>query len=311
MLVDGVWHDVWYDTKQSGGAFVRTTPAFRGRVSADGDAGFPAASGRYHLYVSLACPWAHRTLIYRALKGLEDVIPVSVVDSFMGADGWSFSNAPGGMPDPVLGAAHLYEIYVAANAAYTGRVTVPVLWDKHTKTIVNNESSEIIRMLNREFDAFATRVTSDFYPIELRSQIDTWNERIYRTVNNGVYRAGFATVQDQYATAVTELFATLDAIELQLETTRYLCGETITEADWRLFPTLVRFDAVYHGHFKCNLKRLIDYPHLTRYARELYRVPGVAGTVNFTHIKEHYYRSHESINPTRIVPQGPVRDFTS
>lgn len=311
MLVEGVWHDVWYDTKQSGGAFVRTTPAFRKHISADGDAEFPAASDRYHLYVSLACPWAHRTLIYRALKGLDNVISLSVVDPFMGADGWSFSSAPACIPDPVLGAAHLYQIYLAANPAYTGRVTVPVLWDKHTRTIVNNESAEIIRMLNREFDSFGTRATADFYPVELRSRIDTWNERIYHTVNNGVYRAGFATAQDQYAAAVTELFSTLDAIESQLATTRYLCGETITEADWRLFPTLVRFDAVYHGHFKCNLKRLIDYPHLTRYTRELYRVPGVAETVNFAHIKEHYYRSHESINPTRIVPQGPLRDFTS
>jgi putative glutathione S-transferase len=309
MLVDGRWHDVWYDTKATGGAFVRGQTAFRQRISADGSSGFPAVAGRYHLYVSLACPWAHRTLIYRVLKGLTDAITVSVVDPFMSAHGWSFSDAPGCGPEPWYGARHLYELYQRACPDYTGRVTVPVLWDKATHTIVNNESAEIIRMLNSEFDALATRHTPDLYPPALRPTIDAWNARIYDTVNNGVYRAGFATAQDKYDEAVAEVFATLDAIEAQLAETRYLCGSTPTEADWRLFPTLVRFDAVYHGHFKCNLRRLVDYPRLWRYTRELYHVPGIAATVNLAHIKEHYYRSHESINPTRIVPQGPLLDF--
>ena len=309
MLVAGIWHETGYDTTKTGGAFVRTDTAFRERVSAASTGAFPAAAGRYHLYVALACPWAHRTLIYRALKGLEHAISISVVDPYMGDQGWSFSTGPGCIPDTVNGATHLYEIYRAALSSYSGRVTVPVLWDKHTKTIVNNESSEIIRMLNREFDAFATRTTPDFYPAPLRPLIDNWNERIYYTVNNGVYRAGFATAQDKYDEAVTELFATLDSIEDRLQSARYLCGEVITEADWRLFPTLVRFDAVYHGHFKCNLKRLIDYPNLSRYARALYDLPGITETVNFTHIKNHYYRSHAHLNPTRIVPKGPVADF--
>lgn len=310
MLVYGEWQDVWYDTKASDGAFIRSETAFRQRITADGSSGFPADAGRYHLYVALACPWAHRVLIYRALKGLEQAISLSVVSSFMGIKGWSFADEPGCIPDPILGAAHLYQIYAKAMPGYTGRVTVPVLWDKHTGTIVNNESSELIRMLNTEFDAIARR-TPDYYPVALRPQIDKWNTRIYHTVNNGVYRAGFATAQDKYDEAVTEVFATLDAIEAQLGATRYLCGDDFTEADWRLFPTLLRFDPVYHGHFKCNLKRIIDYPNITRYARELYAVPGVAATVNFTHIKEHYYRSHESINPTRIVPKGPAVDFAS
>ncbi|MSR13655.1 MAG: glutathione S-transferase family protein [Gammaproteobacteria bacterium] len=309
MLVDGVWHDVWYDTKAAGGAFVRTETAFRDRITADGSSGFPALANRYHLYVSLACPWAHRVLIYRALKGLEHAISLSVVSLFMGTKGWSFAEEPGCIADPIHGAAHLYEIYQHANPGYTGRVTVPVLWDKVTGTIVNNESSELIRMLNTEFDAISTKTISDLYPLALRPNIDTWNERIYHTFNNGVYRAGFASAQDKYDEAVAEVFATLDAIEAQLGATKYLCGSDITEADWRLFPTLVRFDAVYHGHFKCNLKRIIDYPNLARYTRELYAVPGVAETVNFEHIKGHYYRSHESINPSRIVPKGPVRDF--
>jgi glutathionyl-hydroquinone reductase len=311
MLVDGVWHDVWYDTKATGGAFVRSETAFRDRISADGSSGFPSAAGRYHLYVSLACPWAHRVLIYRALKGLEQAISLSVVSSFMGTSGWSFAEEPGCIADPIHHAKHLYQVYQHANPTYTGRVTVPVLWDKVTGTIVNNESSELIRMLNTEFDAIATRQTSDFYPTPLRAQIDAWNERTYHTFNNGVYRAGFATAQDKYDEAVSEVFATLDAVEAQLTSTKYLCGDAITEADWRLFPTLVRFDPVYHGHFKCNLKRIIDYPNLTRYTRALYSMPGVADTVNFDHIKAHYYRSHESINPSRIVPRGPVRDFRS
>jgi len=311
MLIQGVWHDVWYDTRKTDGAFVRVDSAFRDRVTADGSSGFRAEPGRYHLYVSLACPWAHRTLIIRALKGLESILPISVVDPFMGAKGWTFTNGPGCIPDTVNGATRLYELYVRTKADYTGRVTVPVLWDVKTGRIVNNESSEIVRMLNREFDSFATRRVPDLYPDSLRADIERWNTRIYHTVNNGVYRSGFATTQEKYEEAVTELFDTFDVLEQHLAAHRYLCGSQITEADWRLFPTLVRFDAVYHGHFKCNLRRLIDYPRLWAYARDLYQVPGVAATVNLSHIKEHYYRSHESINPTRIVPKGPLLDFTT
>ena len=311
MLIQGVWHDVWYDTRKTDGAFVRVDSAFRDRVTADGSSGFRAEPRRYHLYVSLACPWAHRTLIIRALKGLESILPISVVDPFMGAKGWTFTNGPGCIPDTVNGATRLYELYVRTKADYTGRVTVPVLWDVKTGRIVNNESSEIVRMLNREFDSFATRRVPDLYPDSLRADIERWNTRIYHTVNNGVYRSGFATTQEKYEEAVTELFDTFDVLEQHLAAHRYLCGSQITEADWRLFPTLVRFDAVYHGHFKCNLRRLIDYPRLWAYARDLYQVPGVAATVNLSHIKEHYYRSHESINPTRIVPKGPLLDFTT
>jgi len=311
MLIQGVWHDVWYDTRKTDGAFVRVDSAFRDRVTADGSSGFRAEPGRYHLYVSLACPWAHRTLIIRALKGLESILPISVVDPFMGAKGWTFTNGPGCIPDTVNGATRLYELYVRTKVDYTGRVTVPVLWDVKTGRIVNNESSEIVRMLNREFDSFATRRVPDLYPDSLRADIERWNTRIYHTVNNGVYRSGFATTQEKYEEAVTELFDTFDVLEQHLAAHRYLCGSQITEADWRLFPTLVRFDAVYHGHFKCNLRRLIDYPRLWAYARDLYQVPGVAATVNLSHIKEHYYRSHESINPTRIVPKGPLLDFTT
>jgi putative glutathione S-transferase len=311
MLIQGVWHDVWYDTRKTDGAFVRVDSAFHDRVTADGSSGFRAEPGRYHLYVSLACPWAHRTLIIRALKGLESILPISVVDPFMGAKGWTFTNGPGCIPDTVNGATRLYELYVRTKADYTGRVTVPVLWDVKTGRIVNNESSEIVQMLNREFDSFATRRVPDLYPDSLRADIERWNTRIYHTVNNGVYRSGFATTQEKYEEAVTELFDTFDVLEQHLAAHRYLCGSQITEADWRLFPTLVRFDAVYHGHFKCNLRRLIDYPRLWAYARDLYQVPGVAATVNLSHIKEHYYRSHESINPTRIVPKGPLLDFTT
>jgi len=311
MLIQGVWHDVWYDTRKTDGAFVRVDSAFRDRVTADGSSGFRAEPGRYHLYVSLACPWAHRTLIIRALKGLESILPISVVDPFMGAKGWTFTNGPGCIPDTVNGATRLYELYVRTKVDYTGRVTVPVLWDVKTGRIVNNESSEIVRMLNREFASFATRRVPDLYPDSLRADIERWNTRIYHTVNNGVYRSGFATTQEKYEEAVTELFDTFDVLEQHLAAHRYLCGSQITEADWRLFPTLVRFDAVYHGHFKCNLRRLIDYPRLWAYTRDLYQVPGVAATVNLSHIKEHYYRSHESINPTRIVPKGPLLDFTT
>jgi putative glutathione S-transferase len=313
-LIDGVWHSEWVDASRSGGAFLRPDSAFRDRVSADGSSGFAAEAGRYHLYVSLACPWAHRTLILRALKGLEPVISVSVVHPLMHDQGWSFGAAgtelpQGSTPDHLYGAAHLWQIYVKANPHYSGKVTVPVLWDKHTARIVNNESPEILRMLNSAFDALATRQLPDLYPLALQPQIEQWNERIYHTVNNGVYRAGFATRQDVYEQAVREMFDTLDVLELHLSQQRYLCGCTITEADWRLFPTLVRFDAVYHGHFKCNLRRLIDYPNLWAYTRELYQWPGVADTVNHQQNKLHYYASHAKLNPTGIVALGPHLDW--
>ncbi len=311
LLVNGVWQDRWYDTGSSGGAFVREESAFRGRVEADPGARHPAAPGRYHLYVSLACPWASRTLIFRALKGLEDVISVSIVDPLMGVQGWEFTSGPGCIPDTVNGCRHLYEVYRLARPDYTGRVTVPVLWDRERRTIVNNESSEIIRMFNRAFDAFATKPLPDQYPEALRPRIDALNARIYDTVNNGVYKAGFATRQDKYDAAVAALFATFDDLERLLTRQRYLCGPAFTEADWRLFTTLVRFDAVYYGHFKCNLRRLVDYPNLWAYTRDLYQTPGVAGTVDLAHIKTHYYRSHRTINPTGIVPAGPLIDFTA
>ena len=310
MVVDGVWHDSGYDTSKTNGAFVRPPTVFRQRVTAEGTAQFPAVANRYHLYVSLACPWAHRVLIYRALKGLEEVLPISVVQPLMSAQGWTFATVPGAIPEGVNGATHLYEIYQKADPHYTGRVTVPVLWDTLQHTIVNNESPELIRMLNTEFDALATRPTPDYYPPHLRDEIDRWNERIYHPVNNGVYRAGFATAQTEYERAVTELFETLEVIEHTLASRPYLCGTEITEADWRLFPTLIRFDAVYHGHFKCNLRRIVDYPNLWRYTRALYHHPQVGPTVNFEHIKGHYYASHLSINPTGIVPKGPTLDLS-
>jgi glutathionyl-hydroquinone reductase len=310
ILVEGVWKDIARDTRATGGEFIRDQSIFRGRVTADGASGFKAEAGRYHLYVSYACPWAHRTLIFRALKGLEKAISVSVVDPFMDAEGWVFSDRPGCVPDTVNGAARLHEIYTRAKGNFSGRVTVPALWDRVSGTIVNNESSEIIRMLNREFDAFAERRLPDMYPEALRAEIDRWNELVYRTVNNGVYRAGFATAQDKHEQAVRDLFATLDLLEARLGKNRYLCGARLTEADWRLFTTLVRFDPVYHFHFKCNLRRLVDYPALWGYARELYQFPGVAPTVNFRHIKEHYYRSHPEFNPSRVVPIGPIVDFS-
>lgn len=307
MLVKGVWRDVGYETKA--GEFLRNESVFRDRVTADGSSGFRAEAGRYHLYVSLACPWAHRTLIVRALKGLEDAISASIVDPYMGPDGWHFSDHPGCVRDTVNGAALLREVYLKARPDYTGRVTVPVLWDRNTAAIVNNESAEIIRMLNREFDAFASRDLPDLYPDSLRPEIDRWNALIYPTVNNGVYRAGFATTQDKYEAAVLSLFETLAIIEERLGRHRYLCGTRLTEADWRLFTTLVRFDAVYYGHFKCNLRRLSDFQNLWDYARELYQIPGVAATVDMQQIKEHYYRSQTPINPTGIVPVGPMIDF--
>jgi putative glutathione S-transferase len=311
LLIDGAWHDRWYDTRKTGGRFVRQASQFRDHVTADGGSGFRAESGRYHLYVSLACPWAHRTLIFRKLKGLEHVISVSVVHWHMGAEGWAFREGPGTSPDPVFGARHLHQVYCAARTDYTGRVTVPVLWDKQRQTIVNNESAEIIRMLNSQFNAWAERPGLDFYPEALRGEIDAINDTVFHNVNNGVYKAGFASRQKAYEEAFDTLFETLDALEDRLARQRYLVGERLTEADWRLFTTLLRFDPVYVGHFKCNKRRLVDYPNLWAYTRELYQVPGVAETVNLHHIKQHYYGSHKTINPTGIVPKGPEIDFAA
>jgi glutathionyl-hydroquinone reductase len=316
MLVDGQWHDVWYATNETGGRFVRNATSFRNWITRDGsagpsgDGGFAAEAGRYHLYVSLACPWAHRTLIMRALKGLEDTIPVSVVHWLMAERGWTFADGPGVIADSVNHAEFLHQVYTAADPRYSGRVTVPVLWDKHRHTIVNNESSEIIRMLNSAFDDLGAR-RGDYYPRELRDEIDALNTRVYDTLNNGVYKAGFATTQAAYEEAVGPLFETLDWLEQRLAGRRFLFGDRLTEADIRLFTTLIRFDAVYVGHFKCNIRRLVDYPNLSAYARDIYQRPGVAGTVNFEHIKRHYYESHRAINPTGIVPVGPVLDFTT
>jgi glutathionyl-hydroquinone reductase len=309
LLIDGVWHDQWYDTAKTGGRFVRGESSFRNEITADGSSGFKAEPGRYHLYVSLACPWAHRTLIFRKLKRLEDVISLSVVDWLMAENGWQFSERPGAIPDHVNGARFLYEVYTKAQPDYTGRVTVPVLWDKKRETIVCNESAEIIRMLNSAFDAFGDS-SLDFYPKALRGEIDAVNARVYDGINNGVYKTGFATTQEAYDTAFDALFAALDEIEDRLARQRYLAGDRLTEADWRLFTTLVRFDAVYVGHFKCNRQRLVDYPNLWNYTRALYQVPGVASTVDMRHIKGHYYESHRTINPAGIVPKGPVIDFT-
>ena len=316
LLIDGVWHDKWYDTKKTGGRFERQDSAFRNWVTPDGsagpsgEAGFKAEAGRYHLYVSLACPWAHRTLIFRKLKKLEDLISLSVVHWHMGEEGWTFEKGRGVIADSVNGADKLHQVYTAAKPDYTGRVTVPVLWDKERKTIVSNESAEIIRMFNSAFDGL-TASTLDFYPKALRGEIDAVNETVYHSVNNGVYKAGFATQQEPYEKAFDALFAALDDLEARLSRQRYLAGSRITEADWRLFTTLVRFDPVYHGHFKCNLKRLADYPNLWAYTRELYQVPGVAETVDLHHIKHHYYGSHPTVNPSGIVPKGPAIDFNA
>ncbi|MEW9835330.1 glutathione S-transferase family protein [Mesorhizobium marinum] len=310
LLVDGKWVDRWYDTKTSGGRFVRQDAVWRDWVTVDGEAtggrerGFRAQPGRYHLYVSLACPWAHRTLIYRKLKKLEDVISVSVVHFHMGEDGWTFLAEGGATGDTLYGSGFLHQIYTRADPAYSGRVTVPVLWDKQEQTIVSNESSEIIRMLNTAFDEWGD-ASLDFYPEALWAEIDAVNALVYPAINNGVYRAGFATTQDAYAEAFGDLFSALDQIEGRLSAQRYLVGNALTEADWRLFTTLVRFDPVYVGHFKCNLRRIADYPNLSNYLRDLYQVPGVAETVDFHHIKSHYYGSHKTINPTGVVPIGP------
>ncbi len=293
MLVEGVWRDIPRDTKSTGGAFVRPDTVFRDWVR-------QPEAGRYRLYVSRSCPWAHRTLVVRAMKGLDKAVPVFHADPYMAENGWEFSDG---------GIRYLHQLYVKANPGYTGRASVPVPWDDKASRIVNNESSEIIRMLNREFDAFSRRKLDDLYPEELRKEIDWLNERIYRTVNNGVYRAGFATAQDKYEEAVTGLFRTLDWLERRMAKRRWLCGKRFTEADVRLFTTLVRFDAVYYSHFKCNLRRLVDYPNLWRWTRRVHALPGVAGTVDLAEIKAHYYRSMKQINPTQIVPKGPRLDF--
>jgi putative glutathione S-transferase len=311
LLVDGVWKDQWYDTSASGGRFERSRARFRHWITPDGspgpsgEGGFRAEPDRYHLYVSLACPWAHRTLILRALKGLEQLIPISVVHWYMGSEGWTFAPGEGVIPDPHRGATRLHEIYTAADPRYSGRVTVPVLWDRRRETIVNNESSEILRMFNSAFDGLGAR-EGDYCPEQLRPEIDRWNNLIYETVNNGVYRCGFATSQEAYEEAFGPLFDTLDLLEAHLGEHPYLVGDRLTEADWRLFTTLLRFDPVYVGHFKCNLRRIADYPHLSAYLRRLLAVPGVAGTVNMDHIKKHYYQSHTMINPTGVVPLGPL-----
>ncbi|MFT6451224.1 MAG: putative glutathione S-transferase [Halocynthiibacter sp.] len=314
-LKDGEWIDQWYDTDETGGAFKRSVTTFRNWITPDGSKGpsgtdgFKAESGRYHLYVSLACPWAHRTLIFRALKDLTDHISISVVHPDMLSDGWTFAtNFPGATGDTLYDMPFARDVYLRADPNISGRVTVPILWDKQRQTIVSNESAEIIRMLNSAFDGI-TGNSLDFWPQELRDEIESVNARIYDTVNNGVYKAGFATTQRAYEAAVGPLFDSLDWLETRLKTNRYLMGNQITEADWRLVTTLFRFDPVYHGHFKCNRKRLVDYPNLWAYARELYQWEGVAETVNFDHITRHYYYSHDTINPHRIVPIGPAIDW--
>ncbi len=316
-LVDGVWHDEWYDTAKTGGAFQRSTAGFRNWITPDGapglsgDGGFAAEAGRYHLYVSLACPWANRTLFFRTLKGLEDLIDVSVVHPDMLSDGWTFAtDFPGATGDKVYGLPFARDIYLRAEPKISGRVTVPILWDTRRETIVSNESSEIIRMFNAAFDGL-TGNTDDYWPEDLREAIEPVNDRIYDTVNNGVYKAGFATSQDAYDWAVHPLFDTLDWLEDRLAAHRYLMGDRVTEADWRLFSTLVRFDPVYHLHFKCNRRRIVDYPNLWAYTRELYQWPGIAGTVDFRHIIRHYHYSHDTINPHRIIPINPELDFAS
>ena len=314
-LVDGKWQDKWYDTSKTGGKFVRSTTAFRNWITPDGapgpsgEGGFAAEAGRYHLYVSLACPWAHRALIFRALKDLEPLIDVSVVHPDMLGEGWTFdADYPAATGDRLHGDRFLRETYLRADPGLSGRVTVPVLWDKQRETIVSNESAEIIRMFNSAFDGL-TGNRDDYWPEALREAIEPVNARIYDPVNNGVYKAGFATTQEAYDEAVHPLFDTLDWIEERLSRNRYLMGARITEADWRLFTTLIRFDSVYHGHFKCNRNRIVDFPELWGYTRELYQWPGVAGTVNLDHIRRHYHYSHETVNPHRIVPIGPDLDL--
>ncbi len=314
LLVDGQWHDVWYDTKSSGGHFIRKESQFRNWITPDGsagpsgEAGFKAEANRYHLYISYACPWASRALIMRSIKGLKDMISVSVVNPLMAEHGWTFDPAEGVVADPVLNAHYLHEIYTNVEPNYSGHVTVPVLYDLKQNKIVNNESAEIMRMFNSAFDDLGA-TKGDYSPAALLPEIDALNEKIYGAINNGVYKAGFATEQKVYEEEVTNLFTVLDELEARLNDKEYLLGNQITEADWRLFTTLVRFDSVYFGHFKCNSKHLTEYKNLWRYTRKLYNFPGVAETVNFKHIKEHYYRSHKTINPNGIVPVGPKLDF--
>ena len=314
LLVDGQWVDQWYDTKKTGGRFVRTEAQFRNWITADGSAGptgqagYKAEADRYHLYVSLACPWASRTLMIRTLKGLEDMISISVVHPLMLEHGWTFEEGEGVIGDPIFQARYLHEIYTAVKPDYTGRVTVPVLFDKKTKTIVNNESSEIIRMLNTAFDGLGAK-PGNYVPDQWLEEIDAVNDFVYHRINNGVYKAGFATKQEVYEEEVTALFAALDQMEERLAGQDYLVGNRLTEADIRLFTTLVRFDAVYFGHFKCNLKPLTAYPNLWAYTKRIYQLPGMAQTVNFDHIKRHYYGSHKTINPTGVIPMGPTLDW--
>ncbi|MBK3871797.1 glutathione S-transferase family protein [Stutzerimonas frequens] len=309
LLIDGQWHDRWYASRD--GKFEREQAKRRhwvtpdGAPGPDGQGGFKAEAGRYHLYVSLACPWAHRTLIYRKLKGLEPLIDVSVVSWLMAEHGWTFDKSTGSSGDGLDDLDYLHQRYSRDDPKYSGRVTVPVLWDREHQCIVNNESAEIIRIFNDAFDEL-TGSTLDFYPEALHGEIDALNARIYPAINNGVYRAGFATTQDAYEEAFDDLFRELDWLERRLGKQRYLTGEYLTEADWRLFTTIIRFDAVYHGHFKCNLRRIEDYPNLSNWLRELYQWPGIAETVDFTHIKNHYYASHRQINANGIVPQGPL-----
>ena len=314
LLVDGQWHNQWYDTKSSNGKFVRSEAQFRNWITADGragptgNAGFKAEAGRYHLYVSLACPWAHRTLIFRELKGLQSMIDISVVNSLMADQGWTFKPGPGVIKDTVNHVSLVHELYTLADPTYSGRVTVPILWDKQQQTIVSNESADIIRMFNSAFDGVGAS-EGDYYPEHAQDEINEVNDWIYRDINNGVYRAGFATTQAAYEGAVDAVFEALDKVELRLSTQRYLLGKQLTEADWRLFTTLIRFDAAYVGHFKCNKKRIADYPSLSNYVRDLYQHEGIASTVDIDYIKAHYYGSHETINPTRIIPVGPEVDF--
>lgn len=314
LLVDGVWHDQWYDTDKTGGRFQRQDSAFRNWVTSDGSpgpsgkGGFKAESGRYHLYVALACPWCHRVMIMRRLKKLGKLISVSIVNSYMGEQGWSFAPGRGVVEDIIHNADYLHQVYTAAKPDYSGRVVVPVLWDRQTESIVSNESSEIMRMFNSAFDGVGA-AAGDYYPQALREQINELNEMVYQRVNNGVYQAGFATAQQAYEEAVLPLFETLDMLEQRLSEQRYLLGTTLTETDWRLFVTLVRFDSVYVGHFKCNVRRIEDYPNLSNYLRDLYQVPGVAETVDLVSCKEHYYGSHKTINPTGVVPVGPALDL--
>ncbi|AMN48315.1 glutathionyl-hydroquinone reductase YqjG [Steroidobacter denitrificans] len=316
LLIDGQWHDQWYDTAASGGRFIRSESQFRHWITPDGspgpggEGGFKAEPGRYHLYVSLACPWAHRALIMRTLKGLEDMISVSIVHWLMREDGWTFAAGPGVIPDSLHNARFLHQVYTAAQPDYSGRVTVPILWDKERRTIVNNESSEIIRVLTGAFDRIGAK-PGDYYPVNLRAEIDVMNARVYDGFNNGVYKAGFATSQAAYDEAVAGVFETLDWLEECLTHQRYLLGKQLTEADIRLFTSLVRFDEVYHGHFKCNRRRIVDYPNLWGFTREIFQLPGIAATVNMEHIKRHYYESHQTINPTGVVPIGPAPDFAA